>query len=243
MYPNTKKELFLGKKPLEAKKLQPKQLLKAMINCLNEYADESLECDIAEITDDVTDDNIQAIVFALRELIENAYDNTASKLGQSLLKELHVDGTQLDAFSEDDNFVEMITLSNEFTYIKALSNIGDDSFVSTYVIFYIGTDDMIHGYIPMYGNNIFANTDFQLGAAGGNDAEAWDELLEEFEITCDGEDNVEYDRIRFETYAKKYGIERTDNDNNYSPYEYADVLLELNTDYIELDIMSNVILK
>lgn len=239
MYANTKKELFLGKRPFEAQKLTPDELMDKMSKCIFNNVDvegEGYDDGALRLGD------IETIFEILRDLIEKENDGDSNVIGQILVKDLPVDGAQLAGGAEDDDWIEVVTLVNGFTYIKVLSVLGDDSLVPVYVVLYIGADDMIHGFIPTCGNNVFAETNVQLGAIGGNDAEAWDALLAEYGVKCNRRDSFDYGKACFETYAKKYGVEGTPNDANYEDGEYVDTMLELSNDYIIEDILSNVTL-
>ena len=241
MYANTKKELFLEKRPFEAQKLTPDELMDKMSKCIFNNVDvegEGYDDGALRLGD------IETIFEILRDLIERENDGDSNVIGQILVKDLPVDGAQLAGGAEDDDWIEVVTLVNGFTYIKVLSVLGDDSLVPVYVVLYIGSDDMIHGFIPMCGNNVFAETNVQLGAIGGNDADAWAALLDEYgvEYDIDDPDPLDYGKACFETYAKKYGVEGTLNDANYEDGEYVETMLELNDNYIVEDILSNVTL-
>lgn len=243
MYANTKKELFLCQRPFDAPKLTPDEMLSKMCSYIkNNVNVKDYDYDETDLENDDTDRLIGAIAGLLREFIADEADGGSTEIGEILLQDLDVDGAQLVGFANQDDYVKIVTLSNGFTYLRILSNLGNGSFASVYVALYIGVDDKIHGFIPTYGNNVFADTHVQLGAASRNDDDAWDELLEEYDVDYNKNDPFAYGKACFETYAKKYGVEGTANDANYRQGEYVETMLELNEAYCEKDISSNVIL-
>lgn len=167
MYPNTKKELFLGKKPFKAQKLTPDELINKIVKCIFNNIDiEEYGYD----DEDLRIGDIETIFELLGDLIAAERNGDSTKIGKILSKELNIVGACLAAAADyKDDWLEVITLSNGFTFIKVLSTNSDDSMVPVYVLLYIGDDDMIHGYIPMYGNNVFVGTNVQLGLIGDSD--------------------------------------------------------------------------
>lgn len=244
MYPNTKKELFLGKRTFEAQNLAPDELISKMSECiknnvnLSEYEYEEADFETCDINS-----RIETIVLILHSVLESAdeEDNSLPDFTKVLLKDLNIEGSRMEDIA-CENEAKIVTLSNGFSYLRVLSKVYE-SFAYVYVALYMGSDGMIHGFIPMYGNNVFIGTNFQLGDIRGWDTEAWEALLAEYNVECDESDMSEYDKARFGTYAKKYGIEHTPKDEEYEEGEYVETLLELNESYCEEDILSNVMLE
>lgn len=243
MYVNTKKELFLGTHKFDALGLSKTELLERMTKCLTEDIDlEELtdgECTVDEIlTADSEQEQAEAIVFALKSLMENRSCNE-SEVTTILETDLHVDGSTLESLSEADDWCEIIEATNGMSYIKVLSNNEDDALADVYVMLYIGADNKIHGYVPTYGNAVFAGTDYQLGGAEDNDEDAWDALMTEFHCNVDPDDYEEYTKAAWDAYNKKFGTEPSPADDETD--EECEVALELNEDYIQEDICSNAV--
>ena len=244
MYVNTKKECFLGTHRFEALELSKTELLERMTKCLTEDIDlEELtdgECTVDEIlTADSEQEQAEAIVFALKSLMENRSENE-SEVTTILETDLHVDGSTLESLSEADDWCEIVEMTNGMTYIKVLSNNEDDAMVDVYVVLYIGADNKIHGYVPTYGNAVFAGTHFQLCGAEGNDSEAWDALMAAHHCNVDPDDYEEYTKAAWDAYNKEFGTEPSPADAEADDED--EVVVELNEDYIQEDICSNAVM-
>ena len=243
MYVNTKKDLFLGTHKFDILELDKTELLERMTRCLVEDIDlEELtdgETTVDEIlTADSEQEQAEAIACAVKSLMENRCIHK-SAMTAALATDLHVDGSELVSLSEADDWCEIVELEGGITYIKVLSNNEDGAIADVYVMLYIGADKKIHGYVPTYGNAVFAGTDFQLGGTEGNDDDAWEELMDEAHCNVDPDDYENYVKAAWDAYNNKFGTEPSPADDEKD--EECEVALELNEDYIQEDIRSNAV--
>lgn len=245
MYVNTKKELFLGTHKFDALGLTKTELLNRMTVCLTEDIDlddlSGGEYDASDLLTAKTEqDRAKAIVLALKYLMENR-DEISCEVSTILDTDLHVDGSELLSFAEEDDWCEVVEMTNGMSYIKVLGNTENCDLTMTYVVLYIGADNKIHGYVPTYGNLVFAGTNCQLCASEGNDSDEWDALMDEFDCDVDPDDYDEYNEAAWDAYNKKFRTEPSPADDKVDDGEVFEACLELNEDYIQEDICSNAV--
>lgn len=244
MYVNTKKELFLGTHKFDILGLSKTELLERMTKCLTEDIDlkelTNGKCTVNKIlTAGSEQEQTEAIVFALKYLMNNCSSNE-NEVTTILKTDLHVDGSILESLSEADDWCEIIELGNGITYIKVLSNNEDDAMADVYVVLYIGANNKIHGYVPTYGNAVFAGTHFQLCGTEGNDSEAWDALMAAHHCNVDPDDYEKYTKAAWNAYNEEFGTEPSPADAEADDED--EVVVELNEDYIQEDICSNAVM-
>jgi len=132
--------------------------------------------------------------------------------------------------------LEFKTLDNGFTYIGIYSSVGDDAVAPIYNIIYFDENGDLRAYCPYCGNLVFFDAGVQMCVYGGyaDEEEFTQKLFEEFGKT-EPSDSIKYVELFLKLYGEKYGyIGEIDN----ACFEN----LEVDTDLMEEDITSNVIL-
>jgi hypothetical protein len=246
---NTKKELFLGKRPFKSRKMDKDEfasLTKELYDKIkNQYKDEYE--DYFEEDNNTADSQLWAI-----DIFANEYDGDELpeelKLYYEDLSEVIGAGMTIMNWEDEPGQFSIQTLDNGFTYMKVYSSVGDDAFRPMCNIIYFNQDNKLRLYVPYCGNLVFVGADTQMCVYGGYGEEEREikKLFDEAkssngpaELNIMGNVFMCYDKDEtfYKLYGQKYGMNCSDEDFNSDEDFVFDEELMLE------DIKSNVILE
>lgn len=250
---NTKKELFLGKRPFKSRKMNREEfacLAKELYDKIkNQYGDEYE--DYFEEDYNTADSQLWAIdIFTQNFVSEHEEDELPEelKLYYEDLNEVIGAGMTIMNWEDEPGQFSIQTLDNGFTYMKVYTSVGDDAFKPMCNIIYFNQDNKLRLYVPYCGNLVFVGADTQMCVYGGYGEEEREikKLFDEAKSTNGPAElnimgNVFMCYVKDETfyklYGQKYGMDCSDevfNPDNDLVFD-EDLMLE--------DIKSNVILE
>lgn len=235
---NTKKELFLGKRPFKAKAMTKEEFCHK-VDELYDYLKRNYESMHDMRYNEHSDFSITAEkLFTISYMaegegipeLESYFDERDKFIGS---------GMEIMNWEDWPGQFEICTTDNGFTYMVVYTSVGDDAYLPMCNIIYFGQDDELHLYIPYCGNLIFVDADVQMCALGGWEGESIEELFNEAGLDYNYDFGPDFDHVFFGIYGKKYGIEGYREEVKIENLEET---LDFDTDLMLEDIKSNVVL-
>lgn len=231
---NTKKELFLGKRPFKSKKMDKSEFCQK-VDILYDELKEKYICNKdcystiknkIRVVDEIVSENDEIPDFL------SAYRRDRNK----------VIGSGACAFNYDhwSGQYAIKTLESGFTFMQIYASFEDDDLCPMYNIIYFDQNDNLRLYVPYCGNQVFVGADEAMGICGRYEEEsrAIKRLFDEAQYPqteAQARDIWDYqkDNVFWRLYAQKYG--RKDNEKIQ--------IFDFDEELMYEDIVSNCILE
>lgn len=228
---NTKKELFLGKRPFKATKMDKEEFCQRIEQLYNQLKSEHEDMDYEDYgydCDDITRAKLLAITDTYdTDVLDSYYNDCDEMIGA---------GTAAMNWEDFPGQFEIHSLNNGFTYMGVYSSVGDDAYLPVYNIIYFDDDGKLRVFVPYCGNLVFVGAGVSMGSLYDYD-EGITETKRLFEEA--GKDYDSDYELFFDIYGEKYGIE---GGQIKMTEDYAMEDLGFDVTLMTEDISSNIIL-